>query len=200
MGKEKWQIAGIDYGSKMAGTTVIASLKNLHIQISSSEKKKDADAFILQWAQSFSPQYVFLDAPLSLPGVYTNLPGCEDYFYRQADKQLKAMSPMFLGGLTARAMKLRSQLVSGQVQVREVYPSQMAKVLTLKDQGYKKQKERIQPLLKHLAPFLEDFHWQPEMVTSWHHFDALLALVSGLRFMEQEHETYGMEGEGVIVI
>jgi predicted nuclease with RNAse H fold len=200
MDKAKWQIAGIDYGSKMAGTTVIASLKDQRIQISSSKKKQDADAFILQWAQGFSPQYVFLDAPLSLPGVYTGLPGCEDYFYRQADTEVKAMSPMFLGGLTARAMRLKAQLTADHIQVQEVYPAQMAKILKIKDQGYKKQKQQLQPLFQYLSPYLDDFRWQPEAVVSWHHFDALLALVSGIRFMEGKHETYGRETEGVIIV
>ncbi len=198
MKKNNWIIAGIDYGSKLAGSTVIAFLKDGKIQLSSSEKKKDADAFILKWAQQSAPKQIFIDAPLSLPGVYTGLPYCEDYFYRQADKELKAMSPMFLGGLTARAMKLKRQLESGNIQVLEVYPGHLAKKFSLKDLGYKKQLIHLPAVLQKLAPQLEEFDWEAEPITSWHHLDAMLALLCGIRYSENKHESYGNKEEGCI--
>lgn len=200
MQKHQWNIAGIDYGSKMAGTTVIASLKDGKIELSSSEKKKDADIFILEWTKKLAPQQIFIDAPLSLPGVYTGLPNCENHFYRQADKELSAMSPMFLGGLTARAMKLKKQLEARKIRVLEIYPAHLAKLLSLKEHGYKKQLNQIPAVLEKLAPQLEAFRWDTESVISWHHLDALLALLSGIRYSEKKHESYGNEEEGTIII
>ena len=40
--------AGVDYGSKMAGTTVVACYDGKSLCFFSSEKKKDADAFLLK--------------------------------------------------------------------------------------------------------------------------------------------------------
>ena len=200
MQKKEWTIAGIDYGSKMAGTTVIAHLKGKNIHLYGSVKKKDADAFILKWANENNPTYIFLDAPLSLPGVYTQMEGYDDYFYRRSDKALGAMSPMFLGGLTARAMKLKKQLTAQQIKILEVYPSQMATELSIKKLGYKKETSNITSLLKTLSPYLDSFHWNAQEINSWHHFDALLALISGIRFMQNLHYSVGSQEEGVIVV
>ena len=101
---------GIDYGSKMAGTTVIAYLKSGKLHFAQSQKKKDADLFVENWVAQHQPRAIFLDAPLSLPGVYTEPEAYDDYFYRAGDRLLRAMSPMFLGGLTARAMRLSRRL------------------------------------------------------------------------------------------
>ena len=40
---------GIDYGSKLAGTTVICYKKEGRLQLLQSEKKSDADAFVSQF-------------------------------------------------------------------------------------------------------------------------------------------------------
>ena len=103
-------IFGVDYGSKMAGTTVVAVARERQIDLLQSGRKQDADAWLLETAVAQQPDHIFLDAPLSLPGVYRHLPGRSDYFYREADRELQAMSPMFLGGLTARAMQLHERL------------------------------------------------------------------------------------------
>lgn len=200
MQKEKWNIVGIDYGSKLAGTTVIAGLTEGKIQLDSSEKKKDADAFILEWVEKSKPQFIFIDAPLSLPGVYTQLPNCQNYFYRKGDSELGAMSPMFLGGLTARAMKLKKQLEAENIKVLEVYPGQMAKKLFLKEIGYKKQLNYLPAVLEKLLPLLEEFDWEAQSVNSWHHLDALLALLSGIRYMKNIHNVFGDKEEGVIIV
>jgi predicted nuclease with RNAse H fold len=106
---------GIDYGSKMAGTTVITYNQDNVLYQRSSVKNGDADAFILDCVTELQPGQIYIDAPLSLPlacfGKGT------DFFYREADRKLKAMSPMFLGGLTARAMKLRLQLTEMELQL-----------------------------------------------------------------------------------
>ncbi|MBK9525389.1 MAG: hypothetical protein IPO39_11705 [Bacteroidetes bacterium] len=99
-------LAGIDFGSKMAGTTVIAVAGKTTIRLFSSRKNEDADSFLSVLVKEKGIEELFIDAPLSLPGVYRGILSGNDYFFRESDRVLKAMSPMFLGALTARAMKL----------------------------------------------------------------------------------------------
>ncbi len=192
-------IAGADYGSKLAGTTVIAAYQHGEVKFIHSAKKQDADQMILDWALQHRPARLFLDAPLSLPGVYSGKEGFTDYFYRQADRQLKAMSPMFLGGLTARAMRMAAQLRKSGIETIETYPAALARELGLGKEGYKKSKAHLpsfrEQLLVHLPVGLP-----PKPLDSWHQFDALLALLSGLRFLEGRHLAYGQEEEGLIVV
>lgn len=188
-------IAGIDYGSKMAGTTVIAFEQNGLVKLISSKKNQDADQMILNFVAEHQPDLIGLDAPLSLPGVYTGLAGCSDYFYRACDKALKAMSPMFLGGLTARAMKLRSAILS-TTEFIEVYPGMAAKGLELKQFFYKKKEAQYGVMLNRLLPELE-FKTPIEINTS-HEFDALLALYITKKYRNGSANEAGDAIEGVI--
>ena len=192
-------IAGIDYGSKLAGTTVIAYLKDGKAQFLQTKKKQDADQFILEKLAVLNIQKVFLDAPLSLPGVYRGLLGYEDFFYRKGDKLLRAMSPMFLGGLTARAMRLHRQLQANNIEVLEIYPAQLAQRLQLSDLNYKKKTENIAGVVAHLATLLP-YSFDASIIKNWHQVDALLALYSGWRYEQDEHEVFGAVEEGQIVI
>lgn len=192
--------AGIDYGSKMAGTTAIAFVNaDEQIEFAQSAKNQDADRFILQWVASHQPTRIFLDAPLSLPGVYRNAEAYGDYFYRQCDRDVQGMSPMFLGGLTARAMRLQAELTKRAVEVVEVYPSQLADVLQLDRALYKKQQIHLPAILSKIADKLP-YPVQNEQVTSWHRIDALLALLSGYRFAQKQHLTFGNTEEGIIIV
>lgn len=191
--------AGIDYGSKKAGTTVIAFPEGSRLRFAQSEKNRDADLFIEQWCAAHHPDQVFLDAPLSLPGVFRQLPGYDDYFYRKADREVHAMSPMFLGGLTARAMQLRALLEKAEISVYEVYPGKLSKVLGLDSQQYKKSKHFLPSVLQQIVAAIP---WQVEMQTvkSWHHIDALLAFFSGWRYREGKHDAFGDQREGQIIV
>jgi len=198
MGGSAW--IGIDYGSKMAGTTVIAAGNRASgIAFFQSEKKKDADLFILQWIkEQDTPPTLFLDAPLSLPIVYRKPNQSTDYFYREADRAVKAMSPMFLGGLTARAMKFKRQLTALGCAVYEVYPGHLAREWELKPLGYKQQKRHLPTVLEALQPHLPfPLAHSPE---NWHQVDALLAFISGYRFSQNTHHTFGAEAEGYIIV
>lgn len=190
---EKQKIIGIDYGSKLAGTTVICYNNNNKIQTLQSEKKKDADAMILKFCDSYNPKLIFIDAPLSLPSAYFN-DTASDYFYREADKVTQAMSPMFIGGLTARAIKLKNALQAQNREVIETYPRQLVKHLSL-EHFYKKDiKDFLQALETKIAmPNL------PE-VDNWHSVDAILAYSSAQRFTEGKSELFGNPEEGVIYI
>lgn len=192
-------IAGIDYGSKLAGTSVIAYFQNGKVQLLQSAKKQDADKFILEQIANLGIEKVFLDAPLSLPAVYKNIAEYDDFFYRKADKLLKGMSPMFLGGLTARAMRLKQILEQKNIEVREIYPAQVARMLDLKDLHYKKQTQYITGVCQHLLSVLP-FEFEVKSFKNWHQVDALLALYSAWRFERQEHELFGDLEEGQIVV
>lgn len=193
-------IAGIDFGSKMAGTTAvcIGSIEGEVLDLVQSDKKKCADEFILKHTRRYPVSAIFLDAPLSLPGVYLSLNGCKDYFYRKADKELKAMSPMFLGGLTARAMSLKAELSLNGLMIYEAYPGGLARVAGLKDKGYKAEKDSIPVCFQILKGHLPGL--KAPCPENWHQFDALLAYATGIRFYRREALVFGDEMEGKIWI
>lgn len=193
-------LVGIDYGSKLAGTTVLAySHDREEVRFLASQKGEDADAFLLKMLRGLGAEQVFIDAPLSLPGVYKKLPGYSDFFYRQADRALKAMSPMFLGGLTARAMQLSAQLVQENIHFFEAYPAALARHHDFHSRGYKKQKEAFFSLKEQLV---EIYHLKlpSGLPYSWHYFDALLSFATGLRTEHQLVMREGNEEEGFIYV
>lgn len=208
MSEQITQIIGIDYGSKLAGTTVISYInENQEVIFEASAKNRDADAFILKWITRQRPIYVFLDAPLSLPGIYQNLVGYQDYFYREADRAVQAMSPMFLGGLTARAMRLKAALMELGIITQEVYPGYLAKVLNLDKSLYKKQRAQLPTLLPEIITYLQNLSaasttqsFNLSALHTWHHFDALLALCSGIRYLHDQHLTFGNPEEGILIV
>lgn len=184
---------GVDYGSKLAGTTVICYAENGQLCFLQSEKKKNADEMILSFIQSNNVDVVYLDAPLSLPKAYFGY--SDDYFYREGDRALKAMSPMFLGGLTARAMKLKHQC-KGQSDFHEVYPGALRKQLFPDFIGYKKQKELIGSFAELLENKLSQ-NWKI-LPKNWHQIDAALAWFSGYRHQQGLALSYGNKEEGLI--
>ena len=181
---------GIDYGSKLAGTTVIASLgADERIQLICSEKKQNADEMILNEIKSREPSLIGIDAPLSLPSVY--LGKGTDYFYRACDRELKAMSPLFLGGLTARAMKLKAQT---EIPFIEVYPGALARQRSFSHLDYKKKEANYIGMLDKLDwPF--DYGTLP---VNSHQLDAILALYIVWLFTNERAQQVGDNDEGLI--
>ncbi|MCC5920128.1 MAG: DUF429 domain-containing protein [Cyclobacteriaceae bacterium] len=192
-------IAGVDYGSKLAGTTVLAvcTTQDRQVSVYSSKKKQDADRMLVDLSKSLMPDRIYLDAPLSLPGVYRDLEGYSDYFYRKCDQELSAMSVMFLGGLTARAMKLSKELNTRGIDVKEVYPGHLARMWSLQELSYKKELSALPNCLSFLIDQTR-LNIDPSLITNWHEFDALLALSSGLRDWQGEAKVYGKPEEGLI--
>ncbi|MFK7970461.1 MAG: DUF429 domain-containing protein [Bacteroidia bacterium] len=189
---------GVDYGSKTAGTTVVAHWDGDALRFFASKKGQDADAWLLERLPALKASTVFFDAPLSLPGVYRDLDSYDDYFYRDADRALKAMSPMFLGGLTARAMRLRVNLQKSGVTLQETYPGWQARRLELKALDYKGKKASIAPVLAVI-----DQHFPFEIPTSlpdWHHVDSLLAMLGSIRFEQKAYEQFGKAIEGIVIV
>lgn len=192
---------GIDYGSKFTGNTVIAILQDMQILFMEVDKKVDADQFIRNAAEHFEPDWIFLDAPLSLPMVYSNPAKGGNYHFRQADLECRAMSPMFLGGLAARAIELKDQLEEMGIRVYETYPRIRAKSLGLEPLGYKAKKSAIASCVaqikKGLSPKLE---LDPADLKTWHHVDALLALLSAMAYESDDCKIYGNQEEGRIYV
>ena len=192
-------IVGIDYGSKLAGTTVIAYYRNEMVRFLASKHQQDADKFVIDQMQLLKPDHVFLDAPLSLPGKYSDAKNYSDYFYREADKKLGAMSPMFIGGLTARAIRLRDYLESTGVKVYETYPSKEAQVIQVDLRKYKKDKKHILELSSYTSHKF-DVNVNHDQMSSWHHFDAFLAYIAGLKYLNKTHQEIGDAEEGLILV
>ena len=192
---------GIDYGSKLTGNTVIAILLDTRIIFMDVDKGIDADAFILNAADHFKPSHIFIDAPLSLPGVYKKIQRCNNYHFRHADIDLCAMSPMFLGGLAARAMELRDQLERLGIEVFETYPRIMANRFSLQTKGYKASNQGLKCCRSQVVDkFSPEVDLNADDITTWHHLDALMALMSAINFDQGCADSFGHEDEGLIFI
>ena len=192
---------GIDYGSKLTGNTVIAIFRDWEILFLDVDKGVDADDFIINASEHFQPKSVFIDAPLSLPGVYRNIENCNNYHFRQADLDLKAMSPMFLGGLAARAIELKAKLEEMNIEVFETYPRIMAQRLNLKVRGYKGSVLGLKDCRQEVASrFNSQIEIDIQDIQTWHHLDALLALMSALNHQQGQGDVYGFKEEGQIYI
>ncbi len=191
---------GVDYGSKLAGTTAAAMLLNGQIHIWQSANGEDADVFLLNLVTTYKPASVFIDAPLTLPKVYSQLPytSDSDFFYRACDREVQAMSPMFIGGLTARAIKLRTTLAEQGIALLETYPSQLAKLLFAHQKGYKKDLAVLPNMAEQLQGLLN--YKVVQTPANWHQFDALLAWFSGYRHLLGDAELYGDANEGRIIV
>ena len=191
-------IAGIDFGSQLAGTTVICrEVEDGKVSLFRSKKGESADRFLEEHFKALSPHYIGLDAPLSLPAVYKGIPGYEDYQFRTADRLLRAMSPMFLGGLTARAMRLAGTLFTFDHTVIEVYPAALLKELQIESR-YKKNTTECALLLSQIE---EAVHYPPpESAATSHDVDAYLAFLSARRSTLGEGVAHGDLIEGVITV
>lgn len=190
---------GIDFGKKLSGNTVICIRKGSDLKFLKAEKNQDADRFILEQIYHHTPGRIFIDAPLSLPGAYFDNQAYDNYFFRQCDQQLGAMSPMFLGGLTARAIRLKNMLLSMDIDLKETYPKALATQLRLKQCGYRKGKENLERCCETIMES-SNLHFDVSSVVSWHHLDALLALVSAVRHEQKLSYTFGDPREGQIHI
>jgi len=192
--KEKVKWIGIDYGSKLAGTTAICHEDKGKLNFTQSEKKQDADAFISSFVDEYEPIYIFIDAPLSLPAAYFGKGN--DFFYRKCDRELKAMSPMFLGGLTARAMSLKSS--HPKQTFLESYPGYLIKETCGYGKFYQKRKTYETYIHNKLKKQLDlNFKSAPK---NWHQLDALACWVIGWRHFNGEGQVIGDENEGRIYL
>lgn len=188
---------GIDFGSKLAGTTALCiGEAGEQLQVSSSEKGQDADLFLMAALEGKAPATLCIDAPLSLPLAYRQPNENSDFFYRKADRQAKAMSPLFLGGLTARACRLAQQWTKQGFVVFEGYPGGFIKTLN-QAPAYKTTKSDLPAFRAFLESRLEQTI--PEL-KSWHEADAVLAWWIACRIDRQIAQPIGDPNEGLIWI
>lgn len=180
----------------MSGTTFVAIPGKTTVRLFSSKKEEDADEFVLRLVQEKKIESVYIDAPLSLPGVYSGLKDRSDYFYRVCDKELHTMSPMFLGTLTARAMKLANTLMKAGTECMEVNPAAFAEKLGLKKRGYKDQLEALPELTEQVVAVL-NLPLSYEL-SSWKELDAFLALATGSLHQQGKASFSGVKEEGLI--
>lgn len=198
--QEKQQHIGVDFGAKLAGTTAAAMVVGGQLQVWQCIKGQDADSWLLDLVQQQQAKVTYIDAPLTLPSIYgqADHTASSDFFYRQADRELQAMSPMFIGGLTARAMKLRAQLAAVGVAVLETYPSALVRLLLPQLQGYKKDPASLPVYSEDLQGLLP--YQLQEQPQNWQQFDAVLAWLSGYRHGLGQSVLYGDAREGRIIL
>ena len=194
MSASKLDWIGVDYGSKLAGTTAICYKSDKGLAIRQSEKKSDADVFLSDFINEHQPTVVYLDAPLSLPSVYTSKG--EDYFYRSCDRLTKAMSPMFLGGLTARAMRLSASFP--EIEFRECYPGYFVRNNPTYSEFYLKKK----PYTDTLEIMLSKAYVQKltSALTNWHQLDAFICYLIGVKQGLGAGNVLGDAEEGLIYV
>ena len=191
-------IAGVDYGAKLSGNTAVAILKKGKVELFKTKVNENADDFIVEVLTKHQVKMVFIDAPLSLPISYQGIKEetVPEFFYRQCDKETGAMSPLFLGGLTARAIALKYLLNQKGIEVYETYPSYLCRLLNIErvktTDGVFEMFHRIKNELNGLFGNIE-----PQTI---HEIDALLALYSAIRFCQQQHVVLGDASEGEILV
>jgi predicted nuclease with RNAse H fold len=188
---------GIDFGAKLAGTTAFClGTAGGPLQIATSEKGQDADVFLNSAIAGKAPAILCIDAPLSLPLAYRQPQQHPDFFYREADRQAQAMSPLFLGGLTARACRLAHQWSSQGFAVFEGYPGGLMKTLH-QAPNYKTTKAALSSFKVFLEISLE--RSIPDL-SSWHQADAVIAWWIAFRIGQNKAQSIGNPNEGLIWI
>jgi predicted nuclease with RNAse H fold len=196
-------LCGIDFGAKTSGTTVVSLFNHGKvIEVFQSIKGEDADAFIDLVLGRFSPEIIGIDAPLSLPGAYFDLTDSPDFHYRLCDRELGAMSPMFLGGLTARAVSIMHRLESQGKTVLECYPKALMKRVLDTENKITYKKEQVSGFANDLLHKQFDIFAPGATsrlaISNWHVFDSLLVLLSVLRYVSGGVQVYGNPKEGLI--
>ncbi|MEM9023173.1 MAG: DUF429 domain-containing protein [Bacteroidota bacterium] len=187
----------MDFGTKLSGNTALAVARNGKMVVHQCPKGNDADAWLEQQLLELAPSEVLIDAPLSLPAVYQKGSESTDYFYRACDRQLQAMSPMFLGGLTARAMRLSQRIQAQGIRVLETYPGALVRHRFAACDGYRKDAGKAARLTSELVACLP-FPLASEPA-NLHQLDALLAWWSGWRWKQGEAVLVGDAREGMIL-
>lgn len=184
---------GIDFGAKNAGTTAICFAVNKTLKVVQSTKGHDADLFCHDWIHSLSPRQILIDAPLSLPHAYFGKG--EDFLFRLCDRETAAMSPLFLGGLTARAMRLAAHFRPLGIIFTETYPKLVHQQL-LPYLPKPSKKDEVSSIVLQLESAI-GFDIQMEHI-SVHSLDAVLAWAAGWRLLKGQAIQKGDPAEGLI--
>lgn len=193
---------GIAYGSKLSGNTVISIMKNNKIYFLDVDENVDCDEFILNAARHFKPEIVYINAPLSVPAVYKCVNGFKDHQFRKADKELCSISPMIIGGVTARAIELKEKLEAElETKVYETCSKSQAKNYCLDQHGYKKNGLHLVSCRNHIgAQLSKKVMFDCTDVKTWNHLDAFLSLITAMRFVMGMANSHGDPDEGLIYV
>lgn len=194
-------LMGIEYVNNRSLHSVICILDEVagELEFLTATSQEEADEKIKQQILSRSPAYVFINAPLTLPGAYFSDDG-KDFFYRECDKQLKCPSPMLNGELLARSIRLKHQVQNlADITIFETYPVYLAKELTIDEYGFGEEELDIKQVLKKLQSKF-DYPLDHRQINTKQHLNALLCLLSAIRYKEGESEAYGDDEEGLIII
>ncbi|MBK7946540.1 MAG: DUF429 domain-containing protein [Flavobacteriales bacterium] len=184
---------GIDFGARYSANTALCRRERGLFVFERINRGDDGDEWLEQRVLELAPRAVYIDAPLSLPGAYYGRGS--DHFYREADRLAGGMSPMFLGGLTARAIRLAERWRKSGIAVHEAYPSAFIRrsweFLELSaGKAIPKQALRLMAGMCLLPP--------PDPKDR-HEADAWLCWVIGQRHMQGEAKELGRADEGLIL-
>ncbi|MCH8555192.1 MAG: hypothetical protein LAT76_08545 [Schleiferiaceae bacterium] len=195
--KQVW--AGVSLGGKYTGDSALAIYSNGQILIVQPDEGVDSDAFSTQVIEQFAPEIITIDAPITIPGALTKTSGCFDYHFRQADKECGCISPMIIGGRTARAIELKSVWEKLGKEVYETSPRLLARDFGLREMGYRKTGLHLRncaALLK--ASFNPDINLAERDISNWTRLDALLALMTAMKIETKTATSIGNPEEGLI--
>ncbi|MCB0794961.1 MAG: DUF429 domain-containing protein [Flavobacteriales bacterium] len=186
-------IVGIDLGSRSTGNTVICSWEQGRFVFHRAPEAANNDGWLLTRLRKLAAKAIYVDAPLSLPGAFFGKGS--DHFFRLADKEAGGMSPMFLGGLTARAIQLAESIRAAGAIVHEAYPAALIRAewkhLELKaGRAVPKQTVRL---------MAGTFQVPSPEPADRHELDAWLCWLIGLRHVRGEAKVFGDPEEGAIL-
>jgi len=183
---------GIDFGARSRCSTAICRVCTNHLRVSLVPKAQDVDRWLVNVIMEENIQQVYIDAPLSLPLKYfDHSDEASTFHHRQADLELRAMSPLFLGGLTARAITLRHEMSQHGIQFYETYPKAVRRFCFVEKASDAKILERIIKRTGYLCDV--------EVLSNPHAFDSVLAWYAGWRHVNGQADSAGRPEEGVIL-
>jgi predicted nuclease with RNAse H fold len=181
---ENMRLLGIDLGGRTTGKTAVSFLDTnqkeviLYSREYIAEKCGKSDKEFISFIESFNADVIGIDAPLSLPDFKS-----ENYLYRNCDKKLKALSPMTLGEITARAIYIKENLSCPNVF--EVYPKTLMELHKINHKGYK----RDQNLQNFIWKYLNDNYELkfPEIEMNEDNLDCIMAVLILYHFDKKKY-------------
>lgn len=187
-------LIGIDLGGRTTGKTAVSvynSENNIVKVIGVKEIEKitsGIDENFIEFLNELNGNIIGIDAPLSLPD-FTQ----KDYLYRSGDREVKALSPMTIGEITARAIFLNSKL---NCEVIEVYPKSVLQFLGLQSTKYKNNEKLLRNITNIVISKYKMIPNQFEMIND--NVDSLLSLVAVIHYFRNSYRNIGNKTKFII--
>lgn len=178
-------LVGIDLGGRTTGKTGLSFLDTDLNEIKNysreyiSERCGKSDKELIRFVESFNADVIGIDAPLSLPDFKS-----ENYLYRNCDKKLKALSPMTLGEITARAIHIKENLSCKDIF--EVYPKTLLELHKINHKGYKRD-QNLQNIIWEILIEYYDLDF-PDIEMNEDNLDSILAVLILYHFYNKKYE------------